>query len=278
MYAWGGDLYGRKGDKTRGTDRLAPQEVLGLGGTRYLGDGTNGGPISAIAAGGNHSMALKSDGTRVYAWGSNSNGQVGDNTSGNDRLVPIEVHGLSNTGNLGDGTNGGPISAIAGGYLHSMALKSDGTRVYAWGWNAYGAIGDNTSGNNRVVPIEVHGLSNTGNLGDGTNGGPISEISAGFGHSMALKSDGTRVYAWGYNVTGQIGDNTNEINRVVPQEVLGLSGTGNLGDVTNGGHISAIEAGAYHSGAGKTGGTRGSARGWRAGRGPGTTARGRQRS
>jgi len=252
VYAWGRNNSGQLGDNTT-TNRYTPIEVLGVGGNGYLGDGTNGGPISAISAGGNHSLALKSDGTRVYAWGWNGSGQLGDNTI-IQRNTPIEVLGIGGNGYLGDGTNGGPISAISTKYAHSLALKSDGTRVYAWGYNYYGQLGDNTT-TDRHTPIEVLGVGGNGYLGDGTNGGPISAISAGYGCSLALKSDGTRVYAWGRNTSGQLGDNTTT-NRYTPIEVLGIGGTGYLGDGTNGGPISAIAVGSSYSLALKSDGTR----------------------
>ena len=72
----------------------------------------------AIAGGGDHSLALKSDGT-VWAWGWNGYGQLGDGSTTN-RLTPVPVSGLTG------------VVAIAGGDYHSLALKSDGT-VWAWG-------------------------------------------------------------------------------------------------------------------------------------------------
>jgi len=33
------------------------------------------------------------------------------------------------------------ITAITGGYYHSLALKNDGT-VWAWGYNEYGQFGN----------------------------------------------------------------------------------------------------------------------------------------
>jgi alpha-tubulin suppressor-like RCC1 family protein len=70
----------------------------------YVESGTR---FTAIAAGGFHSLALKSDGT-VVAWGYNDFGQS---------TVPAGLSG---------------VVAIAGGWFHSLALKSDGT-VVAWG-------------------------------------------------------------------------------------------------------------------------------------------------
>jgi len=108
--------------------------------------------VIAIAAGYEHNLALKSDGT-VVAWGYNANGQT---------TIPS---GLSD------------VIAIAAGYGHSLALKSDGT-VVAWGSNFYGQT---------TVPS---GLSD------------VTAIAAGHVYSLALKSDGT-VVAWGNNQYGQ---------------------------------------------------------------------------
>jgi hypothetical protein len=73
------------------------------------------------------------------------------------------------------GLNG--VVAIAAGWSHSLALKSDGT-VVAWG--------DNSAGQTNV-PAGLTG---------------VVAIAAGAGHSLALKSDGT-VIAWGDNYWGE---------------------------------------------------------------------------
>ncbi|MDB6137987.1 MAG: hypothetical protein JWO94_1059, partial [Verrucomicrobiaceae bacterium] len=70
--------------------------------------------ISAIAAGGNHNLALNNAG-QVFAWGDNGYGQA---------AVPLALQI-------------GSVNAIAAGGGHSLALKSDGT-VVAWGLNGYG--------------------------------------------------------------------------------------------------------------------------------------------
>ena len=83
--------------------------------------------IEQIAAGGYHSLALKSDGT-VWAWGDNNMGQLGDGTiSDDDRTTPAQVPNLTG------------VVAIASRSCHSLAIKSDGT-VWAWGDNSFGQL------------------------------------------------------------------------------------------------------------------------------------------
>lgn len=147
----------------------------------------------AVAAGNNHSLALKSDQT-VWAWGLNSSGQLGDGTTSN-RSAPVQVSSLTTA------------TAIAAGLNHSLALKADGT-VVAWGSNSNGQLGDNST-TQKTSPVAVSGLS-----------GAVA-IAAGTNHSLALKSDGT-VVAWGSNGNGQLGDNSTT-QRLTPVAVSGLS-------------------------------------------------------
>ncbi|ROL62509.1 T9SS C-terminal target domain-containing protein [Bacteroidetes/Chlorobi group bacterium ChocPot_Mid] len=147
-----------------------------------------------IAAGMHHSLALKNDGT-VWAWGSNSDGQLGDGTN-TDSHVPVKVDSLKS------------IIAIARGCFHSLALKNDGT-VWAWGWNKYGQLGYGTSTDISYVPVQVDSLTS------------IIAIAAGMYHSLALKNDGT-VWAWGYNNHGQLGNGTNTDSNV-PVQVTSLT-------------------------------------------------------
>src|SRR3712207_4798811 len=73
VWACGDNANGELGDGTT-TNRTRPVPVLGPGGSGFLTD------VTAIACGGNHSLALRSDGT-VWAWGDNSSGQLGDGTN-----------------------------------------------------------------------------------------------------------------------------------------------------------------------------------------------------
>jgi alpha-tubulin suppressor-like RCC1 family protein len=91
---------------------------------------------SAFANFGNHTPFLKSDGT-VWATGLNANGELGDGTTGPDRLYPVQVSD-STTNPI---TN---ISAISSGGAHTVFLKSDGT-VWATGQNNNGELGDGST-------------------------------------------------------------------------------------------------------------------------------------
>jgi len=146
--------------------------------------------VTAVAAGYLHSLALMSDGT-VWAWGANSDGQLGDGT-GTAHAFPAPVPGLAD------------VTAIAAGASFSLALKEDGT-VWAWGGNPYGQLGDNST-TSRSTPVQVAVLSG------------VTGIDAGRYHAVALKSDGT-VWAWGYNANGQLGDRS-VTNKKVPVQVL----------------------------------------------------------
>jgi hypothetical protein len=100
------------------------------------------------------------------------------------------------------------VVEVATGHYHSLALRSDGT-VRAWGYNAFGQLGDGTT-TNRRSPITVSGLTN------------VVHIAGGRDMSYAVRSDGT-VWAWGLNSDGSIGDGTTT-TRTRPVQVSGLTG------------------------------------------------------
>ncbi len=142
--------------------------------------------VLAVAAGGNHTVVLKSDGT-VTAWGRDIEGQT----------------------NVPSGLTG--VTAIAAGNNHTVALKSDGT-VAAWGDNTSGqtAVSGLTkvtavsAGGNQTIALKSDGtvttLGNAAAAPDGLSG--VIAIAAGGNHWVALISDGT-VTAWGDDSKGQ---------------------------------------------------------------------------
>ena len=150
--------------------------------------------VVAVAGGGIHSLALRTDGT-VVAWGGNSpnaNGQS-DVPAGLTNVVAIDA--------------GGYIFDF-GGQVHSLALRADGT-VIAWGEFGNGPV-TVPNGLANVVSIAAGGDHDLALRADGTvvawgvqAGVPpgltnVVAVAAGVSHDLALRADGT-VVAWGYN-------------------------------------------------------------------------------
>ena len=195
--------------------------ALSYGGTTYNF-------VANYYGGSGNDLVLIWANNRVFAWGMNQCGQLGDNTSATSRQMPMPV---TAAGVLAGKT----VVAIEAGNYQSLALCLDGT-VAAWGWNGYGQLGDNTT-TNRLVPVAVNAEAGVSAL----CGKTVVAIAAGAYHSLALCSDGT-VAAWGDNDSGQLGDNTTT-NRLAPVAVNTALGTSALYGKT----VVAIAAGFHHS-------------------------------
>ena len=228
VYTWGKNDKGQLGDNST-TDRTAPVRVLkgAYSGTTYLGDNPAN-PIIDVVAGDKVTYALAADGT-MYAWGWNSSGQLGDNST-TDRNVPIKVRKGAYGGTTYIGDNAADkVIAITSMPEGAMALTETGV-VYTWGRNAAGQLGDNTT-TNRSTPVKVlkGAYAGTTYLGDSTTH-KVTAIAAGGTHCMALTSRG-HVYSWGSNGDGQLGDNTTTARRTPVRVLKGAyNGTTNLGD------------------------------------------------
>ncbi|HYN37426.1 MAG TPA: RCC1 repeat- and reductase domain-containing protein, partial [Actinomycetota bacterium] len=162
--AWGSNGDGQLGNGDAPNDSDVPVTVTGLD------------HVKAISAGAEHALALKENGT-VRAWGSNFNGELGDDST-DPSDVPIRVPGLDH------------VKAIAAGQNTSFALKENGT-VMAWGKNGDGQLGNGDNPNDSHVPIKIGGLDNVTAIATHCEGYTV----------MALKQNGT-VRAWGYNTSG----------------------------------------------------------------------------
>lgn len=185
--AWGANSYGQIGNGTLSTppNVLQPHTVAGLT------------DVIAVAAGGEFSLALKSDGT-VWGWGQNWSGALGNATTPLAAIgTPIQIPGLS------------CVIAIGATKETSFALKSDGS-VWSWGANGFGQLGIGS-----MTPVQTKAPQPVLNLGSG-----VVELSCGMGHVLARKSDGT-VWSWGYNNAGQTGDGL-LTHRNTPLQVPGL--------------------------------------------------------
>jgi len=232
--AWGKNSDGQLGDNAMsGMQSQQPVAVNTNAGVSAL----YGKTVVTIAAGFAHNLALCSDGT-VVAWGRNDNGQLGNNTTTfTGSYVPVAVSTNSGVSAL----CGKTVVAIAAGSGHSVALCSDGT-LATWGANFYGQLGNNTTVSTTNVPVAVNTTSGVSAL----YGKRVEAIAAGFGHTLALCSDGT-IAAWGWNPYGQLGDGTTTLlypyGKTVPVAVNTDSGVSALDGKT----VVAIAAGYTHS-------------------------------
>ncbi len=176
--------------------------------------------IVSVSAGGHFALALSSNG-KVYAWGRNPIGETGRGTTNEQEVLPAAVRIRSDNSEL---TN---IVAISAGYRFSMALTADG-KVYAWGNNDWGQLGQNTDTFVYPSAILVKDSLGTGILSN------IVMVSAGGNHAYALDSSG-RVLSWGYESNGELGEGANRRRSfpLRPQFVVGTDSTGELGDIVS---------------------------------------------
>ena len=155
-YAWGNNLRGQLGNNSIGGFLSPNPNPVRVRNPASPNDADKGLKAVNVTGGFWYSLALGSDGN-VYAWGYNSKGQLGNNSS-KDSTVPVLV---SDSASPTDTSKGLKAVLVSTGQYHSLALGSDGN-AYAWGDNGYGQLGNNSiptgSNNNKArspVPVPV---------------------------------------------------------------------------------------------------------------------------
>ncbi len=228
LVCWGRDQYGQLGDGTVGPDVTAPQPVKG--GNRWR----------AVSAGGASTCGIKNSG-KLFCWGVNHRGQVGDGTT-KVRAKPVVVAkdkkwksvnaswfntcaitsqsklycwGDNATGQLGKSgikSSAKPLklpgrdwATVSVGSRFVCGTKTDGS-LWCWGGNLFGQLGLGTF-SGKPKPTRV-GTSNN-----------WVEASTSWSHACALATTGA-VYCWGRNTYGALG-NGNVTTTGNPQLVLG---------------------------------------------------------
>jgi alpha-tubulin suppressor-like RCC1 family protein len=170
--------------------------------------------VKTLAAGGDHTCALFTDGT-VKCWGDNSYGELGDGVatldSGIDGAIvvnarPVVVAGLSKN-----------VTGIAVGDYHTCARIADGT-ARCWGSNSTGALGDGTT-KDSPFPVQVGQLSGVVALAAGGYG----PLSTDGDFTCAVMSGGT-VQCWGYDEYYELGNSAAQKQTTpVPVQSIGTA-------------------------------------------------------
>jgi len=181
VYCWGSNRHNQLGDST-GIDHPTIAPVL-QGALEFV----------ELVAGSAHSCARTRSG-QAYCWGSNSWGELGDNSRIN-RFAPVPV------------AQGGVVfSALTAGSGHTCGLTTAGT-AYCWGFNNTGGLGVGSTELQRSTPTQV------------VDGGlRFRLLAAGNDFTCALAQSG-RAYCWGVNGSGQLGDGTT-VMRTTPTAVV----------------------------------------------------------
>ncbi|WP_232345813.1 RCC1 domain-containing protein [Bifidobacterium sp. W8120] len=231
-YAWGYNSDGRLGNNTK-TDSYVPARVRDPSSPT---DASQGLKATQVSAGLDHSLAVGSDGY-AYAWGTNWFGGLGNNTV-RDSSVPVHVRDPASPN---DASKGLKAIQVSGGWQHSLAVGSDGY-AYAWGYNNVGQLGNNTGGYDGYYTYAPERVRDPASPTDARQGLKATQVSAGYGYSLAVGSDGN-AYAWGNNDHGKLGNNSGS-SSTVPVRVRDPSSPT---DARQGLKATQVSAGAYHS-------------------------------
>ena len=156
----------------------------------------------AVSAGGAHTCAIALD-DRLWCWGHNSNGQLGDGTT-TSRMQPAPVKNL------------GAVRSVDADWVHTCAVTLAG-QAFCWGENDGMQLGDPQAESTKpfcnnggcTEPVQVVDLSG------------LTAIGTGARHSCAVSGAG-HAWCWGFNELGQLGDDKLPMDSARPSAVVGL--------------------------------------------------------
>ena len=198
LYTWGENYYGQLGN---GTTESSSIPVC----ISDLDNDLKGKRVDSIYIYGTTRLAIDEDG-KLYTWGANYYGRLGDGTTeiGNDkyRSTPICISELDND------LKGKSIEDLKTGHDAIIAIDNEG-KLYTWGANYYGRLGDGTTGSlssslddvddeYRDIPLCISDLEND------LKGKKIVEINSG--STLIARDEEGKVYTWGDNNNGELGD------------------------------------------------------------------------
>ncbi len=165
LYTWGENSEGQLGDGTNEASSTPKNIETSKTYTKVQ-----------MSKGGNYTLAIDTEG-KLYAWGNNQYGQLGNETFENSN-TPIAI------------MEDKQIKEITLGYNHTLAIDTEG-KLYAWGANGEGKLG---TGNEILTntPVQI------------SEDKTFKKVSAGWNHTVAIEENGS-LYVWGGNESGELG-------------------------------------------------------------------------
>jgi alpha-tubulin suppressor-like RCC1 family protein len=229
LWFWGSNANGLLGNGSITPSQAVSATQIGINTTWKM-----------VSAGTNHILAINAAG-ELYAWGNNSNGQIGIGTTGGNITTPTLVASTI------------PWISVSAGNLFSLGVKANGS-LWSWGNNSSAQLGNGNvsnlisnrtpaqvgldsnwvftnAGNGSGAAVKANGTlwmwgdNNFGQLGKGNNSSGTQNYTpaqvtggdwlcightSGAIHVVALKSNGT-LWSWGFNGTGALGLGNNNI-------------------------------------------------------------------
>lgn len=215
------------GSNTNNLLMLANSSVVAKIPVLLPADAFDGEEVISISAGSNFAVAVTTSG-KVFAWGSNSVGQLGNDTNVASSATPVRVAGL------------GPeydevVIQVATTQQSAVALTSDGF-LWSWGSNTNGVLGNGTM----RIAASSYTSSPVWALLPTTATGKAISVSCGENPFCAVFTDAQEVFTWGTNSNGQLGFSSGSI------QFVALPAPINTTLLTGGVKIQSIATGGRH--------------------------------
>ncbi len=169
LWCWGSDSWGRLGNGTGASNQQSPMR-----------EDSNANNWKVVSTGTGHTCAVKNDGS-LWCWGDDGQGQLGNGAITGDQHSPMR-----------EDSNASNWESVSTGGSHTCAIKTDGT-LWCWGGDALGQLG-NGAPSNQTSPMR-----------ESSNATNWRQVSAGFTHSCAIKTDGS-LWCWGSDTRGELGN------------------------------------------------------------------------
>lgn len=155
--------------------------------------------IVSVSSGWAHNLAIDKYG-KVWSWGANRHGQLGNNTTTNS-TQPSQISKLER------------IIRVACGSTHSVAIDQTG-KLFIWGSAADGKLGFGVN----------HDLHEPTHL-DFADSIPIVNADCGADHTVAVTKNG-QIYGWGFGQHGALAD-AQRLDRPTPHHLSQIPHTAN---------------------------------------------------